>query len=136
MKEVREERFTKREDVGFNPAPIPETPPAHSRGEVSRAEGAIERANERTPVAQRHEEVPSATAYVITVPTTRRKTRQSFDIFQDQYDALKKIQLAEADQAEHLHGRKLGELVQEALDAFIKERAKKLGTISIRRGHE
>jgi hypothetical protein len=70
------------------------------------------------------------------VPLSRRKTRQSFDIFEDQYDALKKIQLAEADQTGHPHGRKLGEMVQEALDAFIKERAKKLGTIAIKRGHE
>lgn len=78
----------------------------------------------------------ATTAYVITIPTTRRKTRQSFDIFEDQYDALRKLQIAEAEQAERPHGRKLGDMVQEALDAFIKERAKKLGTISIRREHE
>ena len=30
----------------------------------------------------------------------------------------------------------MGDMVQEALDAFIKEKAKKLGTISIRREHE
>jgi hypothetical protein len=130
MKEVREERFTKREDVGFNPAPIPETPPPKG-GEVSGA-----RTNERTNVVPVHEEVSRSAAYVITVPPIRRKTRQSFDIFEDQYDGLKKIQLAEADQAGHPHGRKLGELVQEALDAFIKERAKTLGTISIKRWHE
>jgi hypothetical protein len=126
MKEVREERFTKREDVGFNPPPIPETPP-HSGG-------GGERTNERpTPVRVREE---TATAYVITIPPTRRKTRQSFDIFEDQYDALKKLQLAEADQAEYQHGRKMGEMVQEALDAFIREKAKKLGTMSIKRVHE
>jgi hypothetical protein len=72
----------------------------------------------------------------ITIPATRRKTRQSFDIFEDQYDALKKLQLAEADQAEDKHGRKMGDMVQEALDSFIKEKAKKLETISIQREHE
>ena len=126
MKEVREDRFTKREDVGFNPTPIPEQRPAKRGGEVSH-----ERTNERTTAA-----AEVATAYVVTIPLSRRKTRQSFDIFEDQYDALKKIQLAEADHAGHPHGRKLGEMVQEALDAFIKERAGKLGTIAIKRGHE
>ena len=127
MKEVREERFTKREDVGFNPPPIPETPAPPSDGEGG------ERANERTNATPVREERSTATAYVITIPPKRRKTRQSFDIFQDQYDALKKLQLAEADQAEDKHSRKMGEIMQEALDAFIKEKAKKLGTISIRR---
>ena len=92
MKEVREERFTKREDVGFNPAPTPEPPqatPPQSGGTANPAE----RTNERT-VAVRHEEVRAA-AYIVTLPLTRRKTRQSFDIFEDQHDALKKIQLAE-----------------------------------------
>jgi hypothetical protein len=126
MKEVREDRFTKREDVGFNPTPIPEPRDAQRSGEVSH-----ERTNERATAA-----AEIATAYVVTVPLSRRKTRQSFDIFEDQYDALKKIQLAEADHAGHSHGRKLGEMVQEALDAFIKERAKKLGTIAIKREHE
>jgi hypothetical protein len=129
MKEVREDRLTVREDVGFNPAPIAEPQPAQRSGEVSH-----ERTNERTIALPVHEEV--APTYVVTVPASRRKTRQSFDIFEDQYDALKKIQLAEADHMGHPHGRKLGELLQEALDAFIKERAKKLGTISIKRGHE
>ena len=70
---------------------------------------------------------------MVTIPPARRKTRQSFDIFADQYDALKKIQLAEADRAEHQHSRKMGDMVQEALDAFIVEKARNLGTISIRR---
>lgn len=72
----------------------------------------------------------------MVIPATRRKTRQSFDIFEDQYDALKKLQLAEADQSAHSHGRKMGDMVQEALDAFIQAKAKTLGTISIQRAHE
>lgn len=130
MKEVREERFTKREDVGFNPAPIPETPLA-----AAQDGGQGERANERTH-AVRVPVLESAPTYVVTIPATRRKTRQSFDIFEDQYDALKKLQLAEADQAGSAHGRKMGDMVQEALDTFIKEKANKIGTIRIHRQHE
>ena len=129
MKEIREERFTKREDIGFNPAPIPEAPPER----VPEAEPV--RTNERTN-AVRVPVLESAPTYVVTIPTSRRKTRQSFDIFEDQYDALKKLQLAEADQAGSTHGRKMGDMVQEALDAFIREKARKLGTITIRRQHE
>ena len=118
MKEVREERFTKKEDVGFNPTPIPKTPPSGGEG------GRSDRTNERTPAAPPRGERSTATAYVVTLPATRIKTRQSFDIFEDQYDALKKLQLAEADQAEHQRSRKMGDMVQEALDAFIKEKAR------------
>jgi hypothetical protein len=129
MKEIREERFTKREDIGFNPAPIPEAPPA----KVPEAEPV--RTNERTN-AVRVPVLEGAPTYVVSIPAARRKTRQSFDIFEDQYDALKKLQLAEADQAGSTHGRKMGDMVQEALDAFIREKARKLGTITIRRQHE
>ena len=129
MKEIREERFTKREDIGFNPVPIPEAPPA----QVPEAEPV--RTNERTN-AVRVPVLEGAPTYVVTIPTARRKTRQSFDIFEDQYDALKKLQLAEADQAGSTHARKMGDMVQEALDAFIREKARKLGTITIRRQHE
>ena len=133
MKEVREERFTKKEDVGFNPTPIPKAPAPQSGSGVG---GSGERSNERTNVAHVREERSTATAYVVTIPLKRRKTRQSFDIFEDQYDALKKIKLAEEDKEGHQHNRKMGDMVQEALDAFIQEKAKKLGTISIRREHE
>lgn len=101
---------------------------------LHRAVGKVEVANVRTNMA--HGREGSSTAYVITIPPARRKTRQSFDIFEDQYDALKKLQLAEADQAEHQHSRKMGDMVQEALDAFIREKAKKLGTMSIRQEYE
>ena len=131
MKEVREGRFIKKEDVGFNPTPLINAPPMTSSGEVKLPV----RSNERTEVTNERTFVASSTAYVVTIPLARRKTRQSFDIFEDQYEALKKLQLAEADQAEHQH-RKMGEMVQEALDAFIKERARKLGTVSIRKEHE
>lgn len=127
MKEVKEERFTRKEDVGFNPAPILEAPPAKRVGEAA----AGERSNERTDIPRPQEAPPAATAYVISIPPARRKTRQSFDIFADQYEALKKLQLAEAERAAGKTIRKLGDMVQEALDAFIAEKAKRLGNITV-----
>jgi hypothetical protein len=72
-------------------------------------------------------------AFSIEIPHSRRKTRQSFDIFEDQYDALKKIQIAEHKQSGE-KAQKLGEMVQEALDIYIREKAKRLSNITVREG--
>jgi hypothetical protein len=114
MKEVKEERFTKKgEDMSFNPVPIPTN----------------DRPNERTSVASQ-KPVDAPSPYTIRIPKVRRKTRQSFDIFEDQYEALKKLQVAEME-LEGRGGKKLGTMVQEALDSFIHARAKKCGGIMI-----
>lgn len=52
----------------------------------------------------------------------RTKVRHTFDIFQDQLTALRRIQLAR-EELSHKHYR-LGDLVQEALDAFINQERK------------
>jgi hypothetical protein len=129
MKEINEGRFKKVEDIGFNPQPIVEMP---AKKEEFHQKPIIvnERTNERSDKPQRTESV-SNTAYIINIPRERRKTRQSFDIFEDQYDALKKIQLAEAEVLHNKTPRKLGDMTQEALDEYIKEKAKKLGNIKI-----
>jgi hypothetical protein len=129
MKEINEGRFKKVEDIGFNPQPIMEIPgkkedPHQTPGIVN------ERTNERSNKPQRTESV-SNTAYIINIPKERRKTRQSFDIFEDQYDALKKIQLAESEALHNKTPKKLGDMTQEALDEYIKEKARKLGNITI-----
>jgi hypothetical protein len=110
MKEVKEGRFTKKgEEMSFKPVPVS--------------------TNERpTVLAEKPVKVPSP--YTIRVPKVRRKTRQSFDIFEDQYEALKKLQVAEME-SEGRGGKKLGTMVQEALDNFIHSRAKKFGGIAI-----
>jgi hypothetical protein len=129
MKEINEGRFKKVEDIGFNPQPIVEMP---AKKEDLHQKPVIvnERTNERSEKPQRTESV-SNTAYIINIPKERRKTRQSFDIFEDQYDALKKIQLAEAEALRNKTPKKLGDMTQEALDEYIKEKARKLGNITI-----
>jgi hypothetical protein len=129
MKEINEGRFKKVEDIGFNPQPIVEMP---ARKEEFHPKPVIvnERTNERSDKPQKTESV-SNTAYIINIPKERRKTRQSFDIFEDQYDALKKIQLAEAEALHNKTPKKLGDMTQEALDEYIKEKARKLGNITI-----
>jgi hypothetical protein len=131
MREIKEDRFKKKEEIEFHPVALPE-PPAPSAVGISPVvrssvtEPPFERTNERP-----HTEPRGATAYKITIPRKRRKTRQSFDIFEDQYDALKKLQLAEGERTQSKTNRKLGELVQEALDRFILDKTERLGNISV-----
>jgi hypothetical protein len=125
MKPIDEARFQKKPDaIAFHPAPVPTRP-------LPDSERTSERSNERTDV-QQHEKRASS-AFSIKIPHSRRKTRQSFDIFEDQYDALKKLQIAE-----HEHSgkkaQKLGEMVQDALDIYIREKAKRLSSITVREG--
>ena len=130
MKEIKEERFKKKEDIGFNPQPIPESPAVHEQGNEDSKKS--ERSNERT-VNKLENTTENATAYIITIPRKRRKTRQSFDIFEDQYEALKKLQVAESEHTGSKTGPRLGDMVQEALDAFIKGKSYNLDTLEIKR---
>lgn len=128
MKEIKEERFKKRENIDLDPVQIPKNPVKNIAPKPKTGEG-NERSNERTFERRSGH----SSEYAVVVPTERRKTRQSFDIFEDQYEALKKLQLAEADKQGGRPRQKLGEMVQEALDIFIKDKARKLGNIEILR---
>lgn len=67
----------------------------------------------------------------ITIPTEREKFRWSVDVFRDQRAALDTLLFA----ANEKDGKKesLGTLVQHALDTYIKQEAKRLGNVEIRR---
>lgn len=128
MKPIDEARFQKKkpDEIAFSPAPVPTQP-------LPDIERTSERLNVRTDVQQHKKQARASYAFSIEVPHSRRKTRQSFDIFEDQYDALKKLQIAE-----HEHSgkkaQKLGEMVQDALDIYIREKTKKLSNITVREG--
>jgi hypothetical protein len=127
MKEVKEDRFKKTENMGFNPVPVPNNP---SQKSDSSKGDSPSRTNVRSFEKHNVSFAPDSN-YTITIPKERRKSRQSFDIFDDQYDALKKLQVCEANKKGERTGPKLGAMVQEALDAFIREKAKKLGNVDV-----
>ena len=77
------------------------------------------RANVRTSVPAEVEEI-----YAIVIPNRREKFRTAFDIFRDQKAALDKPQLATVDAGAERPS--LGEMVQDAIDAYIKRRVKEL----------
>ena len=87
----------------------------------------VERETERTD--ERSYGVEPANSYLIQVPEERIKDRHSFNIFKDQKLALDQLQMAIRD----VEGKKpnLGELVQRALDSFIRERAHELPNVRV-----
>ena len=146
MKQVNIDRFQKKkpEEITFAGSPIPDRPPLPEQAKENFQK---ERMFERTKVKQprkrkkkrsserRNEwsQEVSETGYLIKLPKKRRKTRHSFDIFEDQKSALEKIQLAVADYKDSKKPL-LGKLVQEALDLYIKQKAKELKNIHLIKG--
>lgn len=131
MKEINENRFQKKapEPIAFQGVQLPDIPPPPPTHEPDIVERPFVRPDESEPSA-RLESVPS---YVVRVPAERRKIRHPFDIFEDQLDALQKIQLAEREETRRKRRKALGEMAQEALDRYIAEKVKKLASIKLMR---
>ena len=94
------------------------TEPTHRRSDS--------RTNARDP-APPTDHIPKSSvdnSYVLTVPETRVRVRHSFDIFEDQKLALDRLQMATRDVSGDKPG--LGEMVQTALDDYIRHRAAEL----------
>jgi hypothetical protein len=130
MKHVDETRFQKKkpESIAFQGKTLPESAPlpeAPMAPDTSRPNG---RTDERTATVA--DDLP---AYVVRIPAERRKTRHPFDIFEDQLEGLRKIQLAERESSGPRKGKTLGEMAQEALDCFIAEKAERLPNVDLRR---
>ena len=134
MKNVEPKRFQtkKPEEIAFSGSPLLENP-GKKEGSVRPSVRTSERPDEHKPTEEiKKPEVKSEgpNIYTIEVPQQRRKIRHPFDIYEDQLEALKKIQVAEHEEA----GRKerpLGDMAREALDDFIKGKVKKQGNIEI-----
>ena len=78
---------------------------------------------------QQSENDPGLPVHRITVPVTRQKVRWAFDIFHDQKTALDTLQFAAVE-----HGNKkptVASMVQEALDAYIKQQVKRLDNVEV-----
>lgn len=133
MKNVEPKRFQakKPEEISFAGAPLLDNP-GKKEGSVRPSVRTSERPDEHKPEEARKPEVKSEgpNIYTIEVPQQRRKIRHPFDIFEDQLEALKKIQVAEHDEAGSKE-RPLGDMAREALDDFIKGKAKKQANIEI-----
>ena len=129
MKEINENRFQKKapESIVFQGAQLPDIPPPPATHEPEPSERPSVRTDEHRPSAV-PESMPS---YVVRVPAERRKTRHPFDIYDDQLDALRKIQLAEREEARQKRAKSLGDMAQEALDRYIAEKIKKLPSMKL-----
>jgi hypothetical protein len=61
--------------------------------------------------------IPLEVPLIPKKPKRPIRQRQPFDIYEDQYQALKKIATAER---EFENGRSMGQMVREAIDAYLK----------------
>ena len=136
MKTVEPQRFQnkKPEEIGFkgtplrdNPSPKREDPRTNVRTSVRTDE---QQTTPTLPQPQAKDE--TSNTYSIEVPEQRRKIRHPFDIFEDQLEAMKKIQIAERDEKSGgKDASTLGDMAREALDDFIKTKAKRSANIHI-----
>lgn len=132
MKNVDPKRFQakKPEEISFNGAPLSENP-QKKEGSVRTDVRTSVRSDEKRPQpAPESEAAALPNVYTIEVPAQRRKIRHPFDIHEDQLEALKKIQIAEREEAGGKE-RTLGDMAREALDDFIEGKARKLANIEI-----
>jgi hypothetical protein len=138
MKQIKTSRFSKKrpEEISFQGASILEKPKTKKRSkpakkrQKSRSERTSERTNARSSVRSNDRTGTKEIFHCkIEVPSERRKVRHSFDIFEDQKSALEKLQLAIANQ----EGTKpsLGDMVQEAIDQYTKQKTKKLSNVEL-----
>ena len=96
--------------IGKPPQKKPSAPPppvAEEKPEVPASHPVPERVNARTPVR------PNGKRII---------TRNSFEIYEDQMDALRKLSLAEK-----MEGKlgSMSQMVREAIDAYLKEKSSK-----------
>jgi len=135
MKKVDTGRFQQKkpEKISFQAASLPDKPPALKPQNKKPAKKTKKRTETRMNVQNKErsdERTNERSVYLIEIPQERRKIRSSFDIFEDQKTALSKIQLASID-AGNRKKPVLGDLIQEALDEFIKQKVGKEPNLKI-----
>jgi hypothetical protein len=122
MKQVNPHRFGhKEEEIDFDAEPI--TNKRQPGESVSRTSA--------EPPKRPQEDVVRPMVHHISIPQKRVRIRHAFDIFEDQLEALKKIQSAHRDKHGNTGTPSLSDMTREAFDAFIKERIKGMKNIDI-----
>jgi hypothetical protein len=122
MKQVNPRRFGhKEEEIDFTAEPI--TNKRQPGDSVTKTAGEPPKRLQETSVRQ--------IVYHIAIPQKRVRIRHAFDIFEDQLEALKKIQSAHRDNHGNTGTPSLSDMTREAFDAYIRERTKGMKNIDI-----
>jgi hypothetical protein len=122
MKQVNPRRFGhKEEEIDFDAEPITHKRQTGDSVQKTAAE----------PPKRPQEDVVRQMVHHIAIPQKRVRIRHAFDIFEDQLEALKKIQSAHRDTHGHTGIPSLSDMTREAFDAFIRERIKGMKNIDI-----
>jgi hypothetical protein len=135
MKNVETNRFQQKnpEEISFKGASLTEKPPKIEAKERT-SERTDVRTPERTNVPKKEIQIVESEAvnvYTIEVPKERRKIRHPFDIFEDQLEGLKKIQMAKRETGGAKEVLTLGDMAREALDDFIHSKTKRSANIKL-----
>jgi hypothetical protein len=122
MKQVNPRRFGhKEEEIDFHAEPI--TNKRQTRESVFKTAG--------EPPKRPQDASERPMVHHIAIPQKRVRIRHAFDIFEDQLEALKKIQSAHRDNHDTTGTPSLSDMTREAFDAFIRDRVKGLKNIDI-----
>lgn len=126
MKQVNPSRFKKEEEIDFQAEPIVSVADQSQKPPLVKQQASPPpKATERTPVRTQ------PIVYRVLVPQKRVRIRHAFDIYEDELDALKKIQSAHRDTHGNAGTPSLSDMAREAFDALIKERVKGMKNIDI-----
>lgn len=120
MKQVDPSRFKKDEEIEFQGEPITNQKPS-----------VVKQASPPLKTAERTDVRTQPIIYRVSVPQKRIRIRHAFDIFEDELDALKKIQSAHRDTHGNAGTPSLSDMAREAFDALIRERVKGMKNIDI-----
>jgi hypothetical protein len=67
----------------------------------------------------------------VVIPKNRRKIRHPFDIYEDQLEVLKRLQLAAQDEAGSKAVPTLGDMARQALDQYLPKEVQRSGKINL-----
>ena len=135
MRKVDPRRFLKKqpEEFDFQGEPLADSPPPKS-GEFKQTVPPSARPDGRTsPKEPQVAPRDTANAYIITIPENRRKVRHPFDIYDDQLEALKKLQIAVREVSGSKAVPTLGDMARAALDDYVEQLAARSPNVRLTR---
>lgn len=123
MKDIIPSRFLRNkrpEELDFKGQDIPDSPTAEAPEQP-----------EGVRPSGRSDNSVGSTRYNVVIPKARRKIRHPFDIYEDQLEVLKRLQLAAQDEVGSKAMPTLGDMAQQALDQYLRKEVQRSDKINL-----
>lgn len=135
MRKVEPKRFLKKqpEEFEFQGESIPDSPPPKSEESKEVVPPSARPDGRTSPKEPQVEPREPGNAYIITIPEERRKVRHPFDIYDDQLEAMKKLQIAIREVSGSKAVPTLGDMARAALDVYVEQLAAKAPNVRLTR---